>query len=69
MTGWSNYLFGAVVFFGAGSMMLSRTASEWWTTTSIAVTFLAALVFLVRSIIEYRSSRSAPKDSEHISLI
>lgn len=50
-------------------MMLSRTVSEWWTTTSIAVTFLAALVFLVRSIIEYRSSRSAPKDSEHISLI
>lgn len=46
-------------------MMLSRTVSEWWTTTSIAVTFLAALVFLVRSIIEYRSSRSAPKDSEH----
>ncbi|WP_144795818.1 hypothetical protein [Microbacterium paludicola] len=57
MNDWSRCLFGASIFFGAGVMMLGRDLSQWWTAVSVFVMFLAAVVFLTSSTIEYRRAR------------
>ena len=65
MTAWSRYLFGASIFFGAGVMMLGGRVSEWWTVFSIAIMFLAAGVFLIRSAVEFRRTRGRVERATH----
>lgn len=66
MNDWSRYLFGASIFIGVGVMMLAGQLSEWWKIFSLLVMFVSAAVFLIRSIVEYRRTRSASEASEQM---
>lgn len=64
MNDWSRYLFGAAIFFGAGVMMLGGELTAWWRIVSLVVMSVAAVVFLTRSIVEFRRTCNVAASTE-----